>query len=74
MPHAVKTLPGALSEMAETENRKHSPERINALMLRLSTSSCPQLETAGNSSTAKCRSTRIQPASQQRTREVARLR
>ncbi len=74
MPHAVKTPAGMLSKMAVEENRKHSPERINALMLRLSTSSCPRLETAGNKSTAKCRSTSIQPASQQRTREVARLR
>ncbi len=53
MPHAFKTLPGALSEMAEAENRKHSPERISALMLRLSTSTCPQLETAGSCGTAE---------------------
>ena len=60
--------------MTEAEKRKHSPERNNALTLRLSTSSCPQPDAAGISSAAKCSRTRIHPATQQRNRVVARLR
>ena len=42
MPNAARARPSRDLKMTEAEKRKHSPERSNALMLRLSTSSCPR--------------------------------
>ena len=74
MPKATRELPSGLSQIAVAENRKHSPERISALMLRLSTRLCPQTDMAEIRRAAKCSSTMIQPATQKRRRAVARLR
>ena len=48
MPKRSQSAAHGDSKMTEAEKRKHSPERSNALRLRLSTSSCPRTDSGRN--------------------------